>query len=147
MSRVRYTSAAWTDLTDIMEYIAADNFSAADRWVEKIEHVANDSLRTLKWDNCALSLVTKFARFQLVALLSSIASLTIQSRSLELFPGTKILLVSRLLANTEKMLIGADKQIALRRGDGGLAGFSQHVAGDFFVFVAGLDDDRLTVEF
>ncbi len=37
MSRVRYTSAAWADLTAIMEYIAADNFTAADRWVEKIE--------------------------------------------------------------------------------------------------------------
>jgi plasmid stabilization system protein ParE len=38
MSRLRYTSAAWDDLTEIMEYIAADNLAAADRWVEKIQH-------------------------------------------------------------------------------------------------------------
>jgi toxin ParE1/3/4 len=37
MSRLRYTSAAWDDLTEIMEYIAADNLSAADRWVEKMQ--------------------------------------------------------------------------------------------------------------
>lgn len=38
MSRLRYTSAAWDDLTEIMEYIAADNLTAADRWVERIQH-------------------------------------------------------------------------------------------------------------
>lgn len=37
MSRLRYTSSAWEDLNEILEYIAADNLTAADRWLEKIQ--------------------------------------------------------------------------------------------------------------
>ncbi len=37
MSRLRYTSAAWEDLNEILEYLAADNITAAGRWVEKIQ--------------------------------------------------------------------------------------------------------------